>query len=367
MPGATRPRAAAVVSDNPIGPLGRPPAMSGPGARRVAVLALSLAAALSGCTQAGRSTPEAPSSNRAAALVTASRQTPDEAAQTLASLRRIDDLPLYSMTYVGAYDAWVGRPAPATPSPFGCSLFVASGDPRRLVFGRNFDWQPNPALVLATDPPNGYASISMVDISYVGVGADSAGDRRLLDAPLLPFDGMNERGLIVGLAADESATVVPDPGKPTVGGVRILRLVLDQAATVDEAVVLFDRHNLDFGGGPPLHYLLADATGASAVVEFVDGRMVVLWGPPRGQALTNIRLTGVDEAQRRADRRYGSAAGAVDAADGRLDWRQAMGVLRAVAQPHTRWSVTYEPSIGAVHVVAGQRWTAIHEFSLAMR
>ena len=31
------------------------------------------------------------------------------------------------------------------------------------------------------------------------------------------------------------------------------------------------QYNLDWGSGPPLHYLLADRGGASAVVEFVRG------------------------------------------------------------------------------------------------
>jgi hypothetical protein len=46
---------------------------------------------------------------------------------------------------------------------------------------------------------------------------------------------MNERGLTVGLAADDSGRLRPDPAKPTMGSVRILRLVLDHAATVAEA------------------------------------------------------------------------------------------------------------------------------------
>ena len=120
------------------------------------------------------------------------------------------------MTYEGDYDERAGIAETPTPEPFGCSLFVAAGDPNRPLFGRNFDWDGHPALLLRTSPPDGYASVSMVDISYLGVGPDPTGDRRLLDAPLLPFDGMNERGLTVGLAADDSGSVRPDPAKPTV-------------------------------------------------------------------------------------------------------------------------------------------------------
>jgi len=43
-----------------------------------------------------------------------------------------------------------------------------------------------------------------------------------------------------------------------------------------------------------------------------------------------------------------------------------MEILRAVAQSHTRWSVTYEPRTGAVHVVTGQRWGTVHDFNLRM-
>ena len=41
-----------------------------------------------------------------------------------------------------------------------------------MLLGRNFDWYEHPALILFTDPPDGYASVSMVDISYLGVKGD---------------------------------------------------------------------------------------------------------------------------------------------------------------------------------------------------
>lgn len=312
-----------------------------------AVLLIAVAACSAPPAPAGTPAPAVPS---ATGVPSASRQDADEATRTLASLRRVDDLPLYEMTYLGAYDATVGTDATRTAEPFGCSLFVAAGDPARPLFARNFDWDPNPALVLRTDPPGGYASISLVDISYLGVGADPTGDRRLLDAPLLPFDGMNERGLAIGLAADDGARADPVPGRPTVGSVRIQRLVLDRAATVAEAVALFGRHNLDFSGGPALHYLIADATGASAVVEFVDGRMRVEQGRTPWRALTNEPVVGVPEQRRRADHRYGRIAAALDRAGGAVDPAAAARLLTEVRQPHTRWSVVYDLRGGEIRL-----------------
>ncbi|MFE9693571.1 carcinine hydrolase/isopenicillin-N N-acyltransferase family protein [Micromonospora sp. NPDC005806] len=295
--------------------------------------------------------PNAGGSPTPGAVPTASRQDPGQVERTLASLRKVDDLPLYEMTYVGDYDPMAGVAGTPQASPFGCSLFAALGDRNQPLFARNFDWEPNPALVLRADPPDAYASISLVDIAYLGVGADPTGDRRLLNAPLLPFDGMNERGLAVGLAADDAATARPVPGRPTVGSVRILRLVLDSAATVDEAIAVFERYNLDFAGGPALHYLLADATGASAVVEFVDGVMRADRKRGPWRALTNVQAAGVPDKELRRDHRYGLLAKALDAAGGTVDAPTALRVLDSVRQPHTRWSVTYGLRSGEVRVV----------------
>jgi choloylglycine hydrolase len=314
--------------------------------RTLLATGLALLVVTTGCAGSPR-----PAEPAGAGTPTASRQDAGQVERTLASLRRVDDLPLYEMTYVGDYDPTAGVAGTPQASPFGCSLFAARGDRSRPLFARNFDWDANPALVLRTDPPDGYASISLVDISYLGITADPAGDRRLLNAPLLPFDGMNERGLAVGLAADDGATAEPVPGRATVGSVRILRLVLDSAATVDEAIAVFGRYNLDFDGGPPLHYLIADATGASAVVEFVDGAMRAEKGRGAWQALTNVPAVGVADRDLRRDRRYGVLAEALDRAGGSVDAPAALRLLDAVRQAHTRWSVAYALRTGEVRLV----------------
>ncbi|MEU6075050.1 linear amide C-N hydrolase [Micromonospora sp. NPDC047074] len=327
---------------------------------------LALVLAVGACassTPAPAPAPEPTAAPTASGPLTASRQDAGQVERTLASLRRVDELPLYEMTYDGAYDPTVGTDA-GPARPFGCSLFAAAGDPGRPLFARNFDWDANPALVLRTDPPDAYASISVVDMSYLDVDADPAGDRRLLNAPLLPFDGMNERGLAVGLAADDGARADLDPGRATVGSVRILRLVLDRAATVDEAVAVFQRYNVDFQGGPPLHYLIADAGGASAVVEFVDGRLRVERGSGGWRALTNVPVVGVAEQRRREDRRYRTIAEALDRSGGVADAAAALKILADVRQAHTRWSVTYDLRGGEVRLTTAAG--GAHSYRLPM-
>ena len=192
--------------------------------------------------------------------------------KSLESVKKIHAHPLYVMNFHGDYDCMapqkkVSQSTADSGQRWACSLFVASGSKELPLYGRNFDWQHSPALLLFTDPADGYASVSMVDISYLGYARkdkkfDSLkGRENLLVAPMIPFDGMNEHGLTVGMAAVPNAKNSVDSSKSTVGSLQIIRIMLDKAKNVEEAVTLIRKHNIRFNGGPQIHYLIADATG----------------------------------------------------------------------------------------------------------
>jgi Linear amide C-N hydrolases, choloylglycine hydrolase family len=300
------------------------------------------------------------------------------AAQTLASLQKVDGYPLYTMTYYGSYDAvhtTITRSRiDAQRRPWACSLFAALGDPRQRVFGRNFDWDFSPAVLLFTRPTNGYASVSMVDITYLGydrhdVASLASSEQRdvLLRAPLIPFDGMNEYGLTVGMAAvPGSPGPAPDPGKPTVGSLRIIRLMLDHAQTVEEAIAVIRQYNIDFEGGPPLHYLLADPSGRAATIEWKDGSLQVIRNQQPWQVTTNFYLAGASAGIKTQDWRYRTAATWLQVAQGRIAPDEALQILAQVKQDITQWSIVYDMSTGEVRVVMGQSYNHVHTYHLAM-
>jgi choloylglycine hydrolase len=58
--------------------------------------------------------------------------------------------------------------------------------------------------------------------------------------PNFSLDGMNERGVAIGLMAIPTARSLYDPSKITIGELRVIRLILDYAAIVQEAVRLID-------------------------------------------------------------------------------------------------------------------------------
>ncbi len=306
------------------------------------------------------------------AAPTAGRLTDDQIA-TLNSLKQVDDYPLYTMNYYGSWDDLSEVTASTGTTPFACSLFAALADPDARIYGRNFDWQYSPALLLFTYPDEGYNSVSMVDIAYLGLGrgaADLPLEARtpLLYAPTLPFDGLNERGLAVGMAAVDQVGEMPnDPSRETIDSLGIIREVLDHAATVDEAVAIFEDYNIEWGGGPPIHYLIADASGKSVLIEFYAGEMSVMPGETSWQAATNFLNTPVQDDPAQMCARYDHIHDVLTEREGQLTLGSAMTLLSEVAQPgSTQWSIVYGMSTGEVQVVMHGAYDHVYTFELAL-
>ena len=55
---------------------------------------------------------------------------------------------------------------------------------------------------------------------------------------------------------------------------------------------------------------------------------------------------------------------AFDRASGVLSAVEAMDLLGAVAQYHTRWSVVYDVSTGDIHLAMAKRYDQLHRFQL---
>ena len=298
-----------------------------------------------------------------------------EAERTLASLKRLsEDAPLYEMYYAGDYgfDEHLRQSSAIdlAKDGFACSCFAALGNPDERLFGRNFDWYEHPALVLFTNPPNGYASISMVDISYLGY--DLRDDPRknpdaLLNAPFLPFDGMNAKGLAVGMMAVPHAEGGDDPGKITLDELEMIRLLLDHAGNVSEALELMGKYNVDFGS-VPVHYLVADVQGNSALVEFLEGQPVIRQVGNSWQVATNFLVAeeqpkGADSSCWRYNRLY---TGLLDK-EGRVDDKLGMSLLMGVAQEGefaTRWSWIFDLTRRQAALAFGRDYQHVYEFKL---
>lgn len=240
----------------------------------------------------------------------------------------------------------------------GCSTLAAKTGDGEFIFGRNFDWPDTTSLIVRTIPEQGYSSISTVNVNFLGFGDDFAAESLmekllLLAATYVPLDGMNEKGLCVAdLMVEFPGETHQKTGKPSLTTTTAIRLLLDQAATVDEAITLLKQYDLHSSAGMMHHLALADARGRSVVVEYIDHKMRVTETP----AVTNHFLTpGVDQGPRSelSKRCHEILREQLEKAGGTMDAAQLREALSRVAQSNwsgdldqTAWSIVYNQTAG---------------------
>lgn len=321
--------------------------------------------------------------------------------RSLMSLEKVDKYGMYQMTYYGDYgfdeflevgarndadiEAFVtkrllkGLPINLGVTGDGCTAFVVKNESGDILFGRNFDFLYAPSLQLYTAPNNGYASVSTVNLAFAGYSGDNLPDGSFFDtfltlaAPFLPFDGMNEKGLAIALLAVPRAEVPYNPDKITLNTTTAIRLVLDKAATVEEAIELLKQYNIYFSGGIECHYLIADASGHSVIVEYVNQELCVVESETEYQIASNfIAYNGLNIGEGFTEfERYDRVQNAIEENNGMLEVSGAIQLLADVGVfdgdiDKLQWSVLYNLTTGKGGIFANRKTSNIIEFNLDM-
>jgi hypothetical protein len=306
--------------------------------------------------------------------------------RSLVTVTKADDYPLYVMRFYGDYgfkDPQTGRGfkgvwkwayeqlKPQSAGPM-CTCFSAINNQTDRIFGRNYDWHnTKAALLLFTDSPGKYASVSMVDITYFSfdpINTCLLDYLVLIGAPYMPFDGMNECGVTVATMQVPHADGGNDPNKETLGILCLIRQILDHASSVNEAIELIEQYNVVFTFGPPVHLLISDASGDSAIIEFLDGSPTVVRSTESFQPCTNFIVSGQSiEQNLNSCVRYNKAYTTLQELQGRVADEQAMELLKNVSQNHTAWSAIYNQSTGKIQLAMGKDYEHAYEFSLKMK
>src|SRR5438045_4530915 len=84
-----------------------------------------------------------------------------------------------------------------------------------------------------------------------------------------PTGGMNEAGLVIALMGLNDTQYPLDDTRPAVGILEWIQYQLDLSAGVDD--LLIRSQGVRIIGGKGLHYLVTDAEGNSATIEFLNG------------------------------------------------------------------------------------------------
>lgn len=267
--------------------------------------------------------------------------------------------------------------AAVTGKADACTRAVYLGPDNMIVTGRTMDWKEDPQSNIyffprgmerrggKTDNTIKWTSVygSVVTAGYdIGV-----------------CDGMNEKGLVANLLfLAESDYHRPDDKRPVMGLSIWTQYVLDNFATVDEAVEVLgnevfriDDPDLPNGAKSTLHLSISDPTGNSAIFEYINGNLVIHHGR-ECQVMTNsptydkqqtlddyweqigglVMLPGTN----RASDRFVRASFYIKALPQTADYRQAVAgvfsVMRNVSVP-LGISIPSQPNI------ASTRWRTV--------
>ncbi len=257
---------------------------------------------------------------------------------------------------------------------FGCSTLATVDQTGSALFGRNFDWYPCESLVIGAHPEGGYASIATVNLDFISTQAGSLSmlsDEMLkIAAMYAPLDGMNEAGLAVSVNMIGDSSQIDQQGdKNNLTTTTAIRLMLDQAKDVDEAVALLENYNLHGSMGMMVHFAIGDASGKSVVVEYVNNEMVVTPTP----VVTNFYLDsgdnyGIGSAQ--SHQRYEILMAALQEND-TMTSDQVRDALDLVSKDNfnefnaTQWSIVFNLKTGTARYYHREDYQTGYEFEIS--
>lgn len=262
----------------------------------------------------------------------------------------------------------------------GCSAFaVPETKSGNYLMGRNYDYRhstadgtsytPIAAILVHTAPAGGKRSISMVDALNLGYGqgfyTDGTTDLSIMmGLPYAALDGINEDGFAIGVLSLNENQTNQQTGKPRIGTTTAIRMLLDRASTVKEAIQMLGNYDMDMRGSgrSNYHYFMADATGDYAIVEYTRQEgddtpkaMEVLTGNDTLRCVTNFyvspTMVGTTDGwgSNHGKARYETLRSTLHANNYTLTKADAMPLLQAVSQPpteeltsQTQWSGVYD-------------------------
>lgn len=255
---------------------------------------------------------------------------------------------------------------------FGCTAYTVKTASGGALMGRNYDWEGEngTAMIIYTEPENGYASYSTCWLDFLGFGKDwkpegTTNQYMSLAAIYVPLDGINEKGLAIAdlmVGDDEQTNQKTD--KVDLTTTTAIRLLLDKAATVDEAIALLEQYDMNSDIGRGHHLAISDATGKSVVVEYVDNVMYVTETP----VVTNHYLTegekfgiGNDESHARLDRVLAMDKEAASV----MDTQQLAHAMQNVSYADaTQWSIVFDMENQALDFYWQRQYENPHRFEI---
>jgi predicted choloylglycine hydrolase len=195
-------------------------------------------------------------------------------------------------------------------------------------------------VILHTIPDRGYETITTFNVEFYGFGKNFKPEGfknqyMCLTGLFVALDGINEKGLaIADLMAGDTIETHQHTSKPDLTTTAAISYMLKNAANVTEAIELLKGIDMHSDIGSAHHYAMADASGKSVVVEYVDNKMVVVESPAAANHyLCEEKLNvGLEEG----DNRYASLCERFDQTGGVMSEEQLTEAIKVVSQPEIK-------------------------------
>lgn len=232
-----------------------------------------------------------------------------EQKDTIGSLRRVDKNGyLFEVTYKGDYKLDdVLAAGPVNPESlqadiqsillqkstsqykplscsFACTAIAAVNPEDHPLLGHNYDMSKDEraTLIVHTAPPEKYASVGVADMGWLGMKKNDfisslAGQEALLYSPFYVMSGVNEKGFSIATLWVPGVSNPIDNGLTKIFSGLVPRYMLDNARSVQDALEKFAKLDVKMAFANKkcaYHWLLNDAYGDSAVVEFVNNQFI---------------------------------------------------------------------------------------------
>ena len=267
---------------------------------------------------------------------------------------------------------------------FGCTAFTLTDTVGDVHMGRNYDFKNDTsAMLVYCTPTDGYKSVAFAALDNISANApEESMKKRLatLTAPFICLDGMNEKGVSIAVLTLDSEPVHQDTGKPVITTTLAIRLVLDRAATTQEAVELLRQYDMFASSGRDYHFYITDATGDGRVIEYdCESEARELVAMPIN-AITNFY--GLYKEKVLPDQRngiYGHGRERYDAVSDVFEQQSGnytddtvwAALIAASQEPNpesitsnTQWSIAYNNTDLTADIVIRRHWSDITHYGL---
>ena len=240
-----------------------------------------------------------------------------------------------------------------------CSSLFLRDENGTCYFARNHDWKNDAFLILRVHDAQGLASIALIDLAYLNLDRPDLDETNLIQripllfAPYYAMDGVNRDGVAVGVMSVEDVPVTPsrNPTKPDVTNAALMRIILDNAKSSDDAMNIAGKYNVHFVDASQ-HVLICDASGQSGILEHINGQLEFLQSPASWQVCTNHQMHGNSEQQNDEKcERYQNGSAVAEQIANPIQFSDVESAIRTMSVKNwTMWTSVYNLTDGNLSV-----------------